>query len=129
RIAVSPWPLFNHDVRHTARNKANQGPTAGAGSDQKVKQEDSVTLNGSASVDPDYGIPLFKWTQSDGTTVALSDSTAVNPSFKAPDSTGSLTFMLTVTDNSGAQSTDTCIVEVTEKDDDGGCFISTVIPR
>ena len=130
RIAVSPWPLFKHDVRHTGRNNPNQGPTASAGNDQTVKQESTVTLNGSASVDPDYGIPLYKWTQSDGTSVALSDSSAVNPAFTAPDSTGTLTFMLTVTDNSGAQSTDTCIVEVTEKGDDdgGGCFISTIIP-
>ncbi len=130
RVAVSAWPLFNHDVRHTGRNNPNVGPTASAGSDQTVKQEVSVTLNGSASVDPDYGIPLFQWAQTDGTSVTLSDSSAVKPSFSAPNSTESLTFTLTVTDNNGAQSTDTCIVEVTDKDDEekGSCFISTVTP-
>ena len=40
RIAVSPWPLFKHDVRHTGRNNSNQGPTADAGSDQTVKQDE-----------------------------------------------------------------------------------------
>ena len=49
-------------------------------------------------------------------TVTLSDATAVQPTFVSPNvgpGGEALTFQLTVTDNGGLQSTDTCIVNVT----------------
>ncbi|OEU79872.1 MAG: hypothetical protein BA865_12325, partial [Desulfobacterales bacterium S5133MH4] len=85
RLADRYWPMLHHDVRHTGRNYANQEPTSDAGEDQTVKAGDTVTLNGSNSSDPDYGIPLYEWTQTDeGTSVTLSDATAVKPTFTAP---------------------------------------------
>ena len=128
RLADVAWPTFNHDVRNTTRNNTNVGPTADAGSDQTVKSEDTVTLNGSNSSDPDYGIPLYAWAQTDeGPSVTLSDSTAVKPSFTAPgvDENTTLTFDLTVTDNGRKTDTDTCKITVEKKDGDSGCFIST----
>ena len=127
RLADVAWPKFNHDVRNTARNNSNVGPTADAGTDQTVKSEDTVTLNGSNSSDPDYGIPLYTWTQTEGTSVTLSDSTAVKPTFTAPgvDENTTLTFDLTVTDNGRKTDTDTCKITVEKKDDGKGCFIST----
>jgi outer membrane protein assembly factor BamB len=131
RLKNTAWPKFGHDVRHAARNTDNQGPTADAGTDQTVKSGDGVTLVGSGSFDPDYGIPLYSWTQTDGPSVALSDATAVSPTFTAPgvEEETVLNFELKVTDNGDKTSTDTVTVTVQKKDkddDDKGCFISTL---
>ena len=93
----------------------NQQPLSDAGPDQLVDENVLVNLNGSNSTDPDDGIASYMWTQSGGTPVTLSDPAAVQPAFTAPDvgiHGASLTFELTVTDNGGLQSTDTCIVTV-----------------
>ena len=94
----------------------NAPPTANAGPDQTVDEGVTVTLDASNSSDPDDGIASYLWEQSAGSPVTLSDPTAVQPSFTSPDvgpGGESLTFRLTVTDNGGLQSTDTCIVNVT----------------
>jgi hypothetical protein len=75
----------------------------------------TVTLDGSNSSDPDGDISTYFWEQTGGLSVTLSDSSAAQPTFTAPDvgSGGeSLTFQLTVTDSGGLQSTATCIVNV-----------------
>jgi outer membrane protein assembly factor BamB len=121
QLASGLWPSFHHDARHTGRTTSNTAPTANAGSDKTVKSEVTVTLNGSGSSDPDYGIPLFSWTQTDGDTVSLSDDTSVTPSFTAPtvsdDNKKTLTFQLKVTDNGGLTSTDTIVVTVEKNDE------------
>jgi hypothetical protein len=79
----------------------NHPPVANAGPAQTVGAGSLVTLDGSASYDPD-GDPLtFQWTQSGGPTVTLSSATAIKPTFTAPPvPSGSvmLTFTLTVSD-------------------------------
>lgn len=84
---------------------ANQNPTANAGPDQTVNVSNSVQLDGSGSSDPDGTIASYSWTQISGTTVTLSSSSVAMPTFTAPSSAGTLVFGLTVTDNSGATST------------------------
>jgi len=130
RLASGLWPAFHHDARHTGRNTTNAGPTADAGSDQTVKSGTTVTLSGSNSSDPDYGIPLFKWTQTEGDTVTISDATSVTPTFSPPSVDGdkkTLTFQLEVTDNGGLTNTDTVQITVEKNDDeDNGCFIGTI---
>ena len=130
RLASGLWPSFHHDARHTGRNNTNTGPTANAGGDQTAKSDHTVTLNGSGSSDPDYGIPLFSWTQTEGDSVDLDDATSVTPSFTAPgvddDNKKTLTFQLQVTDNGGLTSTDTVQITVENSDDDSGCFIQTL---
>jgi hypothetical protein len=72
-------------------------------------------LNGSLSTDPDDGVVAYKWVQTAGPIVALSDPTAIKPTFTAPfveEQGASLTFELTVTDAGGLQDTDSCIVTV-----------------
>jgi len=90
-------------------------PVADAGADQNVVEGSTVTLTGSASYDPDGNIETYRWTQTEGTPVTLSDSTAVNPTFTAPD-TGAggetLTFELTVTDGGELENSDSCAVTV-----------------
>jgi len=94
----------------------NAPPTANAGPDQTVYEGDTVILDGSNSSDQDDDIAFYQWNQVTGTQVALSDTEAVHPTFTAPDVEGSggqvLTFQLTVTDETGLTSTDTCIVVV-----------------
>ena len=99
-------------VNVTAGNKP---PVADAGLDQTADEGIPVTLNGSGSNDPDGVINTFQWTQTAGPAVTLSDAAAAQPTFTAPDvgSGGdSLTFNLTVTDDGGLQSSDTCIVNI-----------------
>ncbi len=93
----------------------NQPPTADAGPDQTVDAAVEVTLDGSGSSDPDGTITSYTWTQTGGTSVVLSDPNSPAPTFTAPDvgpSGATLTFQLTVTDDGGLQSTDTCTVNV-----------------
>ena len=94
----------------------NAAPTANAGADQTVAEDQTVTLDGSASSDPDNHTLSYAWTQTAGATVALSSTTAVRPTFTAPkglSNDATLTFSLTVTDPGGLTSTDTVTVTVT----------------
>jgi hypothetical protein len=93
----------------------NVPPTANAGPDQTVDEGVMVMLDGSNSSDPDDGIASYLWTQTGGPPVTLTSTTAVQPTFMAPNvgpSGISLTFQLTVTDTAGLQSTEACIVNV-----------------
>ncbi|BBO91074.1 fibronectin type III domain-containing protein [Desulfosarcina ovata] len=93
----------------------NQAPLADAGPDQSVDVDDEVTLDGSLSTDIDDTIKAFRWSQTDGTPVELSDATAEKPTFIAPDAGvdgGSLTFELTVTDSGDLQGKDSVTINV-----------------
>jgi hypothetical protein len=92
----------------------NLPPEADAGEDQWVQSRATVTLDGSNSYDPEEGILTYEWKQIKGRPVTLSDSTAGTPTFRAPafKRSGALTFRLTVTDQSGLKSSDTCVVHV-----------------
>lgn len=80
----------------------NSPPVADAGPAQTVEKGVMVTLDGSGSDDPDPGdgIDAFQWTGP----VALIDSTTVSPRFTAPNTSGTLTFELIVTDQNGEDS-------------------------
>jgi hypothetical protein len=81
----------------------NTVPVANAGPNQSVTAAALVTLNGSASSDADGTIAGYTWSQTAGTTVTLSSTTAAQPTFTAPSpaATTTLTFSLRVTDNRG----------------------------
>jgi LmbE family N-acetylglucosaminyl deacetylase len=85
-------------------------PTANAGSAQSVASAASVTLDGSASSDPNK-LPLtYKWTQTAGPPVTLSSTTAAKPTFTAPTGPATLTFSLVV--SNGSKSSTPASVEV-----------------
>ncbi len=95
---------------------ANILPDADASADStSVSPGATVILDGAGSSDPDGAIAAYAWEQTDATgkTVTLSDATAVNPTFTAPEVTKTtmLVFTLMVTDNDGA--IDTAMVEIT----------------
>jgi PKD repeat protein len=95
--------------------RQNEPPQANAGTDQTVDEGVVVTLNGSSSLDIDDGIATYRWSQMGVPTVTLSDPTASQPIFTAPNvgpDGVSLIFNLTVTDTGGLQNTDSCIVNI-----------------
>ena len=86
----------------------NTTPVADAGADQNALPGQLVTLDGSASHDPDdlpqEGVTptptalTYQWTQQSGAAVTLSDAGAPAPSFTAPQVAGDLVFALVVDD-------------------------------
>lgn len=84
----------------------NRPPVANAGSAQTVNPNTLVTLDGTASSDPDGTIAGYSWSQASGPAVTLSSASAAQPTFTAPASiTGAtLSFNLQVTDNGGGTS-------------------------
>jgi hypothetical protein len=88
----------------------NLQPVASAGSDQTLTDTDSngserVTLNGSASADPDGSVVSWVWTES-GTQIATGETPSITLSV------GSHTITLTVTDDAGVTDTDKVSVVV-----------------
>lgn len=91
----------------------NDPPAADAGPNQRVEQGADVVLSALNSTDPDDSISSYKWEQTGGPAVTLSNPAAAQTSFTAPQAApAALTFEVTVTDAGGMQATDTCIVNV-----------------
>jgi len=91
-------------VTVTVRNSVNEPPVADAGSDLTVDAGAVVSLDGSASADPN-GDPLtYLWAQIGEPAVELSNPDAISPSFTAPDVSvdTELEFALTVSDGQAA---------------------------
>jgi hypothetical protein len=95
----------------------NHAPVADAGPAQTVDQEQTVTLDGSASSDPDGDHLIFRWKQTGGTTVTLSDASAVKPTFTAPKKEDTLTFQLIVNDGLLDSPPATVTINVKKKDE------------
>jgi hypothetical protein len=95
----------------------NQPPEAEAGTNQAVTANDTVGLDASGSSDPDGDGLSYNWTQTSGPSVTLSDATAAQPTFAAPDVDGATTLGFEVTVSDGDE-TDTDTVTVTVADTD-----------
>jgi YD repeat-containing protein len=82
-----------------------RAPVADAGTDQTAGEGVPVTLDGSASFDPDGDAISFSWTQLEGPPVSLSDPSAEQPAFVSPTvfADALLLFQLEVSD--GRQTT------------------------
>lgn len=87
-----------------ANQQPNKPPMSVPGVDQIVDEGVQVVLDGSASNDPDGRIVSYRWVQTDGPPVAITNSTSARATFKAPEVTGNaaLVFELTVTDDQEA---------------------------
>jgi serine protease len=89
-------------------------PEADAGGDRAAMRGSAVTLDGTASSDPDGNIVSFAWTQTAGPTVTLTNADQAQVSFTAPDLADptDLEFELTVTDNDGLSASDSVTITV-----------------
>jgi pimeloyl-ACP methyl ester carboxylesterase len=97
------------------QNDGNYSPVADAGSAISVVATQTATLDGNNSVDVDGTVTTYHWDQIGGDLVILSDTGSSTPSFSAPLLPQTLTFRLNVTDDDGAQGSDTVAVAVTQR--------------
>ncbi|MBY6191880.1 chitinase [Microbulbifer agarilyticus] len=88
-------------------DQPNQAPSADAGADQMVTTPATVTLNGSASSDPDGDALTYSWVQVAGSSVTLSDASSATPTFSAAEVSAEqeLVFELNVNDGSLSDAT------------------------
>ena len=86
-------------------------PIANAGEDREVEPGAVVTLDGSASHDPEGDALAYSWTAVDGAPVTLDGADGPTPELVAPDEEGPVTIQLTVSDGFGEDS-DTVTIHV-----------------
>lgn len=90
-------------------------PVADAGEEITAVAEQTVSLDGSGSTDPDGGITAYLWLQIAGTSVTLFNANTAKPFFVAPTVAGSgetLTFGLGVEDTGGLTDIDVLSVRI-----------------
>ncbi len=113
-LIVSDGTAFSALATRTITiTNVDRAPTASAGTTIAAAEGTLVQLAGTAA-DPDGDALTIAWTQTAGPTVALSSTTALNPTFVAPQvpvAGSSLTFVLTATAN-GQSATSTVQVDV-----------------
>ena len=96
-------PRVRYEVLTKRVRTGNDAPVADAGPDQIGVTAGTLTLDGSASYDPDGDPITYQWTQIAGPNVSINGATNVKATFNAAESQ-SYAFRLTVKDDRGAQS-------------------------
>jgi len=107
--ASSPAATVTLTVR-----SVNDVPTASAGPDQTVEHDTDFTLTGSGS-DVDGGNLTYAWTQIQGPVAVIRDPDEDETVVEGVEGPATLVFRLTVTDPSGASSSDEVTVTVNPK--------------
>ena len=97
----------------TVKNVSNGIPVADAGSDQAVNEGATVSLDGSASSDPDGNPLTYKWTAPAG--ISLSSTTDAKPTFTAPEVTINTSYTLSLIVNDGMDDSPADQVVITVK--------------
>ena len=105
---------------------SNAAPTANAGADQSKTVGQVVTLDSSASTDPDGTITSRVWSKASGPTLigALSSTTATFPTYTAT-AAGTDVWRVTVTDNGGLTDFDDVSIVIAAGDSAGGSASKT----
>ena len=130
-LSSLPDPNVSGDDLVTVQVVENSIPIANAGSDQTKDENNTVELDGTASIDPDGDLISYAWLQTAGTSVALSSDTVAKPTFTAPwISPGGedLAFSLVVTDNDSVNPkssiSDQVVIHVTNANDPPRCDLA-----
>ena len=123
--SINPIPhiVAGHGVSIIVEFKEDKNipvvPTADAGENQTVEENLQVTLDGTASTDPNDDVLTYFWTQVSGEIVTLSDPTSDSPTFTAPEVADGqsilLEFNLEISDGNGH--TDSENVQITVNSD------------
>lgn len=111
---------------------SNQAPVANSGADQiGIIPGSLVTLDGSASADPDNDALTFNWVQTAGSAVVLSNPNSVNPTFAAPGSaaTTPLVFQLVVNDGTVNSAADTISISILDNVAAAQAAIADFVPE
>jgi hypothetical protein len=114
-LAATAWGIFAQREINPLDplGPHNKIPVANAGLPQAIPLGDTVTLDGTASADPDAGpSPLiYQWTQAGGPAVGLDGAAAATPRF-TPVLPGAYEFSLVVSDGAASSPAATVSVEV-----------------
>jgi len=103
---------YNNLGFHISDAGPNVAPIAAAGDDRVVRFNDTITLDGSESNDPDGTIVSYVWTQVSGTSVSLSATDQAVVTFTSADAVSEYSFELVVTDDLDAVGKDTVTIYV-----------------
>ncbi len=110
----------------------NHAPVANAGTDLTRNEGSIVTLDGTASSDPDLDPLSYSWTQVSGPVVTLSDASSPNPTFTAPLvglGGETITFKLVVNDGLAvSEPADEVAVQVLNVNDPPSCEHAQAAP-
>lgn len=98
-------PRVRYEILSRVTRTGNNTPLANAGQSRTDVPEGVITLDGSASSDPDGDTITYKWAQTSGPAVVLTGATTAKPTFHGVAG-NSYTFQLTVRDSYGDTSTD-----------------------
>jgi hypothetical protein len=110
-----------------AATASNLRPTANAGPDQTVTVATTVTLDGSASSDPEGRALTYRWffvSQPAGFVAVLENPTTAKPTF-TPALVGSYVLGLVVNDGTVNSTQANVVVTAQSYSGGGGCFIAT----
>ena len=127
-VAPTPAPTSTPSAAPSPAPGENLPPVAHAGPDLSVTSGSTVTLDGTASTDPDGQVVQFAWIQLAGPSVNLGGAQTAEPQFTAPpvDEPVTLGFQLTVTDDDGAEDADAVDVLVAPPMVKGPTIVGTV---
>jgi len=137
-------PQVNYNLAEDAQiagagSNLSYPPMANAGEDNTVNPDDTVTLDGSGTYDPDKTMK-YTWEQIEGQTITLHNvedavATCIAPSPQEDNEDDIVKFKLTVVDGKGCYDTDEVAITIkpskkaASRKIDSGCFISTIVPK
>ncbi|MDP2890424.1 MAG: PKD domain-containing protein [Bacteroidota bacterium] len=105
--------------------RGNQTPTANAGPDQSVNEGVIVTLDGTASNDPDSDPLTYLWTPPIG--ITLSSASASKPTFTAPEVNADTQYTFSLVVNDGTVNSTADLIVISVKNIDSAPYVKDPI--